>query len=550
MNAETGSIPAVSPERPPAAEPEHPRPVAVGERGDGSWKPLTRSERSAVVLFVLVLAVSTVPFLPPGICYSDGGDLQLAAATLGVMHPPGYAGYVSLLHLLTQVPGVDPAYMVSLGCLAAGITALMLLVLIMIRLGVDAWWAAALALGLATWRMARLWIWVNLVAPEVYGLSLALLLGVIYLLMRHHARGKTRDLFVAALLYGFLVANRPVAIYFLPFVVIAWWAASRRHRLTPARAVGRLGVCALLASLPGFYTLGYLWVRDNPSTPYVYIDHHNAEFRHLPESTDGPAAKWERILWHVTAQEFHQYIRTEPKRMWNRLRWVYKLFFLYQPVRFALTMTLLLGGAALVWVRFRQAFALLIGAAVADLVFICTYDIHGQAGDISPLLAVCTVLFGVVTSVLFPRQAGVVRRLGAVSLMLAVSISMLWRAPALGPRSSEDALQWVRDVDMKTLPANAVICSTWRESPALWYAKHVLTGRKDVSIINTVTFQWIERVKQLPGRPVFSVAKVPEVTHYDPQPYRVVRAGDSEFIVLWKLGAFGPGKTPPDDASP
>ena len=79
------------------------------------WTRLTWSDRLAILIAVMVIAAVTVPRLPPGICYGDSGDLQTASATLGIAHPPGYAGYVTLGYLITRIPGVDPACLVSPG---------------------------------------------------------------------------------------------------------------------------------------------------------------------------------------------------------------------------------------------------------------------------------------------------------------------------------------------------------------------------------------------------------------------------------------------------
>jgi len=70
-----------------------------------------------VALTITAIAVATIPRLPPGIRKGDSGGIQLAAAALGITHPPGYGGFVSLGYLFTLVTGVDPARAVSFACL-------------------------------------------------------------------------------------------------------------------------------------------------------------------------------------------------------------------------------------------------------------------------------------------------------------------------------------------------------------------------------------------------------------------------------------------------
>ena len=507
---------------------------------EASWPKLRRSDWLALGAFVIVLASITVGNLPSGVCFSDGGDLQLASTTLGVMHPPGYAGYVSLLHILTYVPGVEPAYMVSIGCLAAGIVALTLVALVMIRLGANPWVAGAILLSLILWPNTKYFLWFNLVAPEVYGISLALTFGTVYLLMRFARVEKVRDLYAAALILGVLIANRPTAIYMLPFIIIVWWMTSRSARLRPKTAFKRLGVCVLLSALPGFYSLGYLWVRDTNTTAYNYLEHFNAEFKVLPEANEGPAAKWTRLKWHVTAREFAQYMTFSWRDTNRRLTYVYKLFFLYMPWQFCFAMLLLVGGAVITWIRCRTSFVLLIGVATANLIFICTYKLSGQAGDLSPLLMTAAVFLGVVVSQVLPRKGRTPAARTSFVLMLVTSAYAVWVAPEIGKRKSEDAAQYIRDIDMASLPQRAVICSSWHESPALWYAKYVMTGREDITIINTVQYKWRERLEQLRGRPVFCVTDSLELEEFDPQRFRVVPRGDGEEVLLWRLAKLEP----------
>lgn len=54
-----------------------------------AWPKLKGLDRLAVALALAVIGVVTIPRLPPGVCFSDSGDLQLASATLGIMHLPG-----------------------------------------------------------------------------------------------------------------------------------------------------------------------------------------------------------------------------------------------------------------------------------------------------------------------------------------------------------------------------------------------------------------------------------------------------------------------------
>ncbi len=482
-----------------------------------AWPKLKGLDRLAVALALAVIGVVTIPRLPPGVCFSDSGDLQLASATLGIMHPPGYAGYVTLGYLCTLVPRVDPAYMVSLACLASGIAGLLLCMLMQVRLGVNSWVASALVMALA----AHPRVWRNLLAPEVYAPTLAFVAGAAYLLVRYARLGVRRDLLVAATLFGVALANRPTVVWMLPFFLAAWWLSRRGREPSRRRRSASFVLAVSCAALPGVYSLGYLWVRDTSSTPYNYIQHHNAEFNILPDAHDGWQAKLKRLYYHASAREFERYIGNTWRGAWLRLRWLHGEFFLYRPFNFAMVLLLLLVGAVLTYRRCRVSFCLLGGMAVGTVVFVCTYRIYGQAANLLPLLFTATVLGGVALSSLFPLEStSRVRSVTAIGLTVAMCIVTVIDAPNRDRRKSAEAGPFLAELDMQTLPKNTAIFSTWRESTALWYAKHVLTKRRDVEIINTITYKWPSRIALMPHRPVYVITKSRDLDGCKLTPYR------------------------------
>ena len=147
-----------------------------------AWARLKHWERCVVALTAVVVVVTGVRHLPLGVCFGDAGDLQCACATLGIAHPPGYVGYAAVGWVLCQVlPFVDPAYVVSLACLACIVISVALLHLLLVRFGLHVLVAAAVALIL----LAHKQVWESVTAPEVYAPSLAGLLGAAYLLVKY-----------------------------------------------------------------------------------------------------------------------------------------------------------------------------------------------------------------------------------------------------------------------------------------------------------------------------------------------------------------------------
>lgn len=516
---------------------ESPPATNIGPAGEGdaasAWPRLGWKGRLPVVLTLIVLAVTTVPHLPPGVCFSDGGDLQVASATLGIMHPPGYPGFVTLGYLVTRLPWIQPAYAVSFACLVAGLTALLLGILICARLGVNVWLACAGFLLLTTDKH----IWYHLVAPEIYAPSLAVLLGAVYLLIKYARLGHRSDLYWAGFLFGFVVANRPTAVWTFPFFVIAWlcvrkrWDGSWRQSLRPIMLTG------LCVVLPGLYAVGFLWVRDNPQTAYNYIKHHNNEWHYLPEPTEGVAAKARRVYWHLTAREFERHMKYTWKDVSKRLKiFLFDQFFLYRlveivdvpltigPLTFVLLIPVLLYACVITYRRCRATFWLMLGLGVGNTIFIATYHIHGQAADLSPLMVGGLVMLTAGLSHLLIRVMGGYKRLTtlvSITLMGLCSTAAFLQGNETGARTWTDAEGFLAEVDLGTMPPESAICSTWKESPALWYAKHVLTNRDDIEILNTTTSRWSERIERQPvDRPSFAVFKAPQLDAYRPTPFR------------------------------
>jgi len=467
---------------PGADQPLHPQ--------QPTWPHTALLDRLALPIALVVLLVLTVPRLPPGVCFADAGDLQATAATLGIAHPPGYAGYVSLGHVLGWVPGVSPAYAVSLACLGAGLTALALCALLQMRLGVNAWIAAALALTLA--HHPR--VWVNLVAPEIYAPSLAFEAGAAYLLLRHarrEAKQARRDLLIAALLLGIALANRPPLALALPGFLLALWLTRRRS--SPA---GRLRRHALLAAAgllaPCAYSFAYLWVRDTPSTPCNYVEGYATESGELPPTDAGVRAKLQRIVWLTTGQQFRSLLRSARPDILGRLRWLTQEVGLEHDLVFIAAATALAWGLVLTTRQSPGATALLLGIGLATTVFVCLYRVYDTAADILPLLFVLIVLVGLATSPLFPTRIGWLRRATAIGAFGAACVWVVIDLPRQPDVASEvDATAFVKAADLPTLPANAVIFSAWRKSRPLLYAQYVEAARSDTRVVTTSPSNWV-----------------------------------------------------------
>lgn len=517
----------------PAADPSHGDPAArtprrnahggtVPSKGDAlaPWPRLDRQTWAAVAVTLLISVAVTISRIPPGICIGDPGDLQLASATLGIMHPPGYTGYVTLGYLFTRIPGADPAYVVTLACLGAGLIAILLALLWQVRLGVNPWIASAVCLAL----LAHPEVWSNLLAPEVYAPSIAFLAASGYMLVRYTRLGVRRDLFLACAFYGLVLANRPPVSFAFFFFVLAWWAGGRRWDSTWRRSAANLSIAAAIIVAPTVYAFAFIWLRDRTDVAYNYIQQDNAFGKQLPESSEGAEAKMKRVWWHMAALQFREYMGDTWHGIRAKLRWLWRqllpgeLF-----VTFAAMMAVVVAGAVVVFWRCPPSGFLLCGFALAAAVFVSIYRVHGQAADVVPIVFAGYVLFGVAVSTgldaaarLFARRPP--NRLHPIARWAGVTGTILlavWTFFDADHRRHTgrgyDALPFLAELDIDTLPPNTAIFSIWPQSPPLWYAQLRRTDRTDVEVVNATTDRWLEAMRERRDRFLLTVTNPAEL---------------------------------------
>jgi hypothetical protein len=463
-----------------------------------AWKRLTWTHRLAILGTLGVIVGLTLPCLPPGLCFGDAGDLQVASATLGITHPPGYVGYVSLGYLLTRIPGADPAYVVSLACWAAGLAALALGVLLQVRLGASPWIAAALPLVLL--HQSR--VWTNLVKPEVYAPSLALLAGTVYLLIRYAQLGKRRDLWLSTFLYGVLAVNRPPVLFAAPFLLLAWLLAHRGLARRQMASRGTFGVALALTLLPAVYSLGYICVRDTPQTPHNSIEQFTPMETVLP-GPHGLGPRLERAWWLLRGAQFRSLMGNDWNGVRERLAWLYQDLEPYSRVTLAVTVALALLGAGLATWRCPVSLVILGGVALADVGFIAFYRVVGQAADSLPLLWVATVLTGVGLSLFFPHRAGWKREvIAAATWALLAALTITEFRPRLGVPIGRDATAYLAELDLATFPPDAgIVVDDWDARLPLCYARAVQTHRWDIALVSPQ--EWARAGGNWAERPVY-----------------------------------------------
>ncbi|MEJ2750965.1 MAG: DUF2723 domain-containing protein, partial [Anaerolineae bacterium] len=317
---------------------------------------LDRPIRLVVPLGLTAVLFTTlyIATLAPGVLPADNGEFQVVAANLGVAHPPGFALYTLLAHLMTQLPDLgSAAYKVNLFSVVTSVLTLLLVYLTTHRLTNrhSAAITAVLALATATT------FWAQATTANIRSLTALFAAAMIYTLVRF--REETRDykttrlrtndrwLTLFALALGFGVVHHASLIFMglvcLIFVVVIDPGLLR----TPRRWIR-----PFFAGLLGFLPLLYFPLRAGSSA----------------RGASAGLATLDGFFNHVLALGFRGdlfYYHT-PAEVWPRLQVMGNvLTFQFHPWLLA---GMALGLVLLLW-RDRQM-ALLLGGAFALHTFI------------------------------------------------------------------------------------------------------------------------------------------------------------------------------------
>ena len=469
---------------------------------DKAWRRLTRHEWAIVAIATAVLIITTLPRLAPGACFGDPGDVQVACATRGIMHPPGYAGYAAVGWLICKaLPMMDAAYVVNLVCYTSVVVSLLLVCILLIRLGLHALMAAPLALSLALFPH----VWSSITVPEIYGPSLVLLTTSIYLMVRYERLGRRRDLYLAAFVFGFLSINRIPAIMYTPGFVAALGAIEYRRARRGAALVKPAITAAVVALIPMLVTVGLFIQRDVPSTPYNYITNFQKAVGTIPEASEDLATRWERVHWEITGQQFAGTFGSTYKQAASRILWFRQQFALEEPLAFALALVLLVLGIVRLSTRSIAAGLIASWVVASVVVYLLVYRIFGQAADLLPLLVGVAIIFGGALSGIAPADT----RRGALAMWLlfvGVCGYVGYRA-SVRPSDVEkyDGRRIIEEIDLADVPSGATIIAEFDVLGPLWYARCVLTPRVDVDLVMVRQCDPIPKWLEEKGTPVLAV---------------------------------------------
>ncbi|MBI5597827.1 MAG: DUF2723 domain-containing protein [Elusimicrobia bacterium] len=196
---------------------------------------------AAVFAFFALLGA---PAAAPAVSVGDSGEFIAAAATLSVLHPPGYPLYVLAGHAFgSLLPWGTWAWRMNLlsGLCAAG--ALSLLFAALRRWGFA---AAPCALGVLVLGASPLWLHANGQA-EIFGLHLLLGAACVWVLARAGPRAfGARSMAALGLLLGLATGAHHTLALAVPALLASAWLAARPSGRQALRGLGVLSAFACI----------------------------------------------------------------------------------------------------------------------------------------------------------------------------------------------------------------------------------------------------------------------------------------------------------------
>ncbi|TAK21262.1 MAG: DUF2723 domain-containing protein [Chloroflexota bacterium] len=457
-----------------------------------------------LVCYAMTLA-RTITWRNGGI---DSGDAATGAAVLGVLHPPGYALYVTVAHLTVRLlPWVEPAgavaWLGALGGTAAAVVVYWSARVILadgwaqatvadaaggevvaplqpragggdsVRLDVMAAVAAAwaVALGPLWWRQS------NLPTVHAFNLLFAAILGAI--VARVTTRGWFRRWAVAGALVTALAATHHLTLLAIPLALAVALIGFDRGALRALRgAVDRVLIARLVAALMvGILPWVGLIVLAARRPVHLWGD---------PSSVGG-------FIDVVLAQQYQEYLAYP-----TALGTVYRAalgFWTIAREMGVIGFPAAMAGLALTWERRRVYGAFVLALAAVLVAFFARYaarDVESYllpvAVAAAPMAAVgVRALFGMGTIQRWPLRATGVAILGLV-LVAGTGIGLSYRDMDL--HSDRAALDYARGVLAEAPPNALIVSETDLATFSLWYVRLALGERPDTAVVDRWMVAW------------------------------------------------------------
>lgn len=427
----------------------------------------------AILVPLVVYLASLAPDLTWAHNGADGGDLIVAAYTLGVPHPPGYPAYTMLAHWFTRLPCASIAYCVNLlsAVSMAGAAGMLALVSDEGRKTKDKDRPSSFVFGHSIAVLATAWgfafiplVWQQAIIAEVYAPFALCVALVLWLAPRVSS---ARRAFVLGLVWSIALGFHLTALFLLP---LALWRVWRTRTRWLAFAVG-----AMLASVQWLYPV---WRAGRGAITW---------------GDPTTLAGW---WWLVSGALYRDYVFAVPLDAWleRATFFVHALLVGLGPI---LSVCAFIG-----WWRIARAErdkAIAYGATMlAYVVFAIGYNSVDSINLAIPAVLIFCVGIGAGVAVLLDalraRWGDRAIGLGWIGLLVQVALVLMlnWRAVSLA--EDRAAMRFGESVLAQLPPAAIVVTQDDRATFALWYFRYVLGQRADVRIVDrdVLAFEWYQ----------------------------------------------------------
>jgi hypothetical protein len=488
---------------------------------------------------LLVLLRTMVPTL----WRLDSAELAAGAATLGIVHAPGYPLYLVAAHLFTLLPIGDIAYRVNLfSVLCLALTAPILYTFIA-ELIED----SLIALTTTLVFMWSYYIWSSGIAAEVYALQLLTLSACAYRLVLIYRRRQASRAAAAlmGLLVGAAVSAAPSSILFIPGVAVAF----RSLKISWRRSI----FAAMISLLTFAAALSYFPIRyaSHPALNMAGDYAADGTFRGVDLQTANG------VWWIVSGAQFRGLFFVDgflptSEQLLKTLSWFWGNY---------LGLGLVLGiiGGHVLWVKQRGLLLTWLVFFLPYTYFYLTYGAPDRDTMFGPsyLLWAILIAFGLKWA-----TESASRRAKLVILHILPTVIFVVNFPLLDASHYTD----VRDrseVVLHAMPVNAEVFGSWWDIVPLQYLSFVENERPDLQLYNTFQFYGpafsayldahTDDSQQASLRPIILLGSA--LQYLDTTRYRAVRldindpsgnTGSVSRIEVYRVLRRGLGQTAPD----
>ncbi len=399
----------------------------------------------------------------------DSAELAAGAATLGIVHSPGYPLYLLLGHAFTWIPVGDIGFRVNLLSVFSLALTVPLLFGLLRELGITRWSAFASVLVFA-WSYR---VWSTGVTAEVYAPQLFCLAAFGWALAAtRRTQKRTLKIFLpVALLYGLAVAMNPPSVLLAPGLVVAFLFLRAPWRLCIVSAAIALAVFLL--------SLLYFPLRYTDSALALLAGQYGADgvLRSFDLGTP------QGVLWFVTGQQFgNLFFRDGFLPSGQRIA---DAFLLLWNNYLGFGFVIALFGVTQVWRQSRKLMVVWLAFFLPYVYFYMNYGANDRYTMYGPACLLGAILLAYGLDWFVGKAPAFIQGIVAVGLPLVFLIANLPLLDISHDTRVRDRAERIAEV----LPINAVTFGDWWDIIPLQYLQFVEHRRTDLRLYNLFSFQ-------------------------------------------------------------